>query len=424
MAEFFHRRHVPVNILCPIRPEKIGALADYLEDLNNRIREKSHPLFQQINTHHFCRWTVLPASKGERGEYPAQLLFESNIDENLSSYVERLIKKDKQTLLDIYQHCERFDASQCESYLLDHSISTPMYYRGAHYHSCKQIKRDQILYKVLEGFIDEKQDSGSLIDYFDSGLREQLIRHVKNSNISWPFDTLQRQPDPYWPMAIGIIPVLLLLSPILLPLIAVWFYFLRKHEKSELPEVHDNNMTERHAHVASVTKDEQQAVQSPMTSVVEIKPGLFRLLTLKAVLWLLNLLSNIFYNRGELGSINSIHFARWIITDDNKRLVFLSNYDGSWENYLGDFIDRAAVGLTAVWSNAEGFPRATRLIREGATDDIRFKAYARKSQTKTACWYSAYPELSLQNVINNSKIRQGLTNNMDEKELSLWLSRF
>ena len=32
-------------------------------------------------------------------------------------------------------------------------------------------------------------------------------------------------------------------------------------------------------------------------------------------------------------------------------LLFLSNYGGSWESYLEDFITKAHTGLTGVWSN-------------------------------------------------------------------------
>lgn len=430
MALFFHRRHIPVSILCPIIPEKVSALVETLEAINESIHcntqhsAQGHALFHQINTHHFCRWTVLPATTGKHGKYPAQLLFESNIDEPLSQYVTRLVQQDPETITAIYQHCERFTPNQPVTFLKKHCIPTPTYYRGAHYHSRVQIEKDQALHQQLEQFIDEKQKSGSLIDYYEPGLKEQLTKHLRDSGVKWPYETLQRQPDAYWPLLFALILLLPLLVPMLCVLVPAWYVLLRKHETSEKAEPHDNNIASRHEHIHEITKEELQAIQSPMTSVVEIKPGFFRLLTLKTVLWAINLLANIFYNKGKLGSINTIHFARWLIIDNNRRLVFLSNYDGSWENYLGDFIDRAAKGLTAVWSNAEGFPTAKNLILEGAARDQAFKAYARKSQLKTHCWYSAYPQLSLPNIVNNSKIRQGLVKKLEKKALTQWLGHF
>jgi len=43
-------------------------------------------------------------------------------------------------------------------------------------------------------------------------------------------------------------------------------------------------------------------------------------------------------------------------------MVFQSNYDGSWESYLEDFITRAHAGQTAAWSNGVGFPKSKGLI--------------------------------------------------------------
>ena len=101
-----------------------------------------------------------------------------------------------------------------------------------------------------------------------------------------------------------------------------------------------------------------------------------------------------------------------------------SNFDGSWENYLGDFIDKAAKGLTAVWSNTAGFPRSRWLLLGGATDEHRFKAFARNSQIVTEVWYSAYKHLSVQNIINNSQIRKGLIGRQKPAETTEWLRRF
>lgn len=164
-------------------------------------------------------------------------------------------------------------------------------------------------------------------------------------------------------------------------------------------------------------------MQNQLTHLVEIKPGRFRLRLLKFVLGSINYLARTYFNKGELGGIPSIHFARWVITDHDKRLLFFSNFDGSWENYLGDFVDKAAVGLTAVWSNTKNFPRAKNLVQEGAQDEQQFKEWARHLQISTQVWYSAYKKLSVQNINNNALIRSGLFREMDEVKSQAWLDR-
>jgi hypothetical protein len=110
--------------------------------------------------------------------------------------------------------------------------------------------------------------------------------------------------------------------------------------------------------------------------------------------------------------------------DGGRRLLFLSNYDGSWESYLNDFIDKAAIGLTAVWSNTVGFPRTRFLAFRGARDGPRFKHWARANQTATTAWYRAYDGLTLATIDNNSAIREGLFGALDDDGIREWLQRF
>ena len=90
------------------------------------------------------------------------------------------------------------------------------------------------------------------------------------------------------------------------------------------------------------------------------------------------------------------------------KLVFLSNYGGSWESYLEDFIEKAHYGLTGVWSNTRNFPKTKNLFQEGATDGDRFKRWARGEQDPTLLWYSAYPTLTTSRIRLNALIRQGI----------------
>jgi hypothetical protein len=145
---------------------------------------------------------------------------------------------------------------------------------------------------------------------------------------------------------------------------------------------------------------------------------------IKSVLKLIHVLAAVTLNKGNLSGIATIHFARWVVIDGGRRLLFLSNYDGSWENYLDDFIDRASTGLTAIWSNTVGFPRSYFLAFGGATDELRFKTIVRRSQVPSLAWYSAYPDLSVQNIRANAAIREGLFAPMDAKAEQTWLALF
>jgi hypothetical protein len=65
-------------------------------------------------------------------------------------------------------------------------------------------------------------------------------------------------------------------------------------------------------------------------------------------------------------------------------------------------------GVTAVWSNTTGFPRSSFLIFDGALDEQRFKAFARRDQLPSRYWYSAYPNLSVQDIDAATRLREDL----------------
>jgi deferrochelatase/peroxidase EfeB len=161
-----------------------------------------------------------------------------------------------------------------------------------------------------------------------------------------------------------------------------------------------------------------------MMSLTEIKPGWLRGFTLRLVFFAVGTVGPLLYKPGYLGPIGTIHFARWVTPPGTRDLIFLSNYGGSWEAYLEDFITLAHAGLTGVWSNTVGFPRTRNLITGGASDGERFKRYARQSMLPTRFWYSAYPDLITDMIRANAAIRRGLSGAMTEDDAAAWLCAF
>ena len=166
--------------------------------------------------------------------------------------------------------------------------------------------------------------------------------------------------------------------------------------------------------------EDRGGVQNHLASVVAVKGGPFRRTLLRIVLAAINLLARLVYTKGHLGRLSSIHFAHWSVIDGGRNLLFLSNFDGSWESYLDDFIEKAHSGLTAVWSNGAGFPRTRWLIGDGATDGDAFKAWARISQLPSLVWYQAYPNLSVRRIDESSLLAERLHANLDPEQEQEW----
>lgn len=165
-------------------------------------------------------------------------------------------------------------------------------------------------------------------------------------------------------------------------------------------------------------------VKNHITVVTPLKRGLLRRLTLALALWGIGKLVTHFYRPGFVLSMGTIQFARWVRLPGSDTMIFQSNYDGSWESYLEDFITRAHAGQTAAWSNSEGFPRTRFLILDGAQDGDSFKHYVRGKQVPTAFWYSRFPALSAEQIRCNALIHDGLARVTSDSEARAWLSLF
>jgi hypothetical protein len=96
-----------------------------------------------------------------------------------------------------------------------------------------------------------------------------------------------------------------------------------------------------------IKQDLKDVVQKHLFGVSTLKPGWFRRVTLLVGLWVVTEYSRERFRPGFLETIGTIHFARWVRLPGTDRLVFLSNYDGSWQSYLEDFIARAMRGSLA-----------------------------------------------------------------------------
>ena len=96
---------------------------------------------------------------------------------------------------------------------------------------------------------------------------------------------------------------------------------------------------------------------------------------------------------GSLIGVSTIHFVRWLLIDDGRRLMMVSDYDGSWENYIDEFAEMILSGLDAIWDTSYGYPP------DGARDLPAFKRFLRNHQVPSELFFSAYPDATVLNVV-------------------------
>ena len=143
-------------------------------------------------------------------------------------------------------------------------------------------------------------------------------------------------------------------------------------------------------------------VHSIITAIAPIKAG--RLEQLRAVLAAFNNPER----TSPISVISKIHFARWVIIDDDTRLLFTTNFDGSWNDYIDEFVDKASDGLDAIFGNCEGYPEG------GSRDRDAFKQYIREHEYQASLFYTAYPDSTVNDVHRALRTRQKFEAFLDE----------
>jgi hypothetical protein len=396
--------------------------------------------FGKIISVHFARFVILEESRDLQGRtLQPCLAFSTNYDKPLGTHLQELVEVAGPGLESIFSHCEGYPAAEGNNagvralaFLRANQVPYMAFYIGTRGRSVGQVRYEAELRNAIQGYLDDLGSPTTSPLEIRQAIQASVRKHFPEAEEYYNREKRTSLPAflaKYAPLGAVLgsvaavvvmaivypLPVLLLLGGAVLLLVAL----LRTHETRDLQAGLQVNAS----NVKDLAERENQIVQNQLTHLVDIKPGAFRLMTLKLVLRSINLLAEYLFNKGKLGGIPTIHFARWVIIDEGRRLLFFSNFDGSWENYLGDFVDKAAVGLTGVWSNTVGFPKTRWLVLDGATDEQRFKAWARNHQITTQVWYSAYKTLTVDNINNNSEICRLLFTPMNEQQAIAWLQK-
>ena len=460
-------------LVAPVRPG--DEVRKSLEALLREIAEPQAPLnvennpvipFRALPSIHFARILTQPDSfgpppddepkPGSKPVIPLKLLFATDFDGTLKEHLLELIDVASPGLDRLFGHCEGWPGLAqrdrpnryhiLAKFVGRHCVVANTFYTGTMKRSVGQVLREAELREAIDGYLDEHVGTqGFPTDAL--GIRDRVRTWIFGNP---HFDWVHQRPGPFpfsppplvrdhligWGigavLAIAAIVVAILsasrplsqaLAIVATPILVIGALVLAARAYLSYLAATDPVIIRRNTeHAKGLTDREDRIVQNQITTINYIKrPLWFRRLVVRSVLAVINIGARFVSTQGTLSGIPTIHFARWVVVDEGRRVLFFSNYDGSWESYLGDFVDKAHKGLTAIWSNCVGFPRTRGLFKEGAEDEQPFKALARDSQIKTDVWYSAYPTLTVSNINDNTRLRLGLYGDLDETAAQLWL---
>jgi hypothetical protein len=119
----------------------------------------------------------------------------------------------------------------------------------------------------------------------------------------------------------------------------------------------------------------------------------------------------------DLKNLSFIHFARWVCVGRNSfphlseqqpreelkydYLLFFSNFNGTWNQYIDAFSAVLYKGLDAIWIWSEKYP--------GSRPVTGFKRYISLVQFDTDYYYNAYPHASTNDVKAALRVHDALT---------------
>jgi hypothetical protein len=89
------------------------------------------------------------------------------------------------------------------------------------------------------------------------------------------------------------------------------------------------------------------------------------------------------YRPGDHGlPIASIHEARFVLFDDETRLLFATSFDGPWDQYMEDFASKPLQLFDAIFRHVEGY--------EGLPDLAAVKAFILNAQVSAGAYARNY----------------------------------
>ncbi len=350
-----------LTIIAPVLKDKTVRLRELLQSMGSAPETDASLGLCKSSSTHFARFVLVTD-----GACPDRLFFTSNYDGGPEDYVKELGKSAGPAMDAIWSFCSGYhagdalDPERWAHFVERHKQEEQMFFVSHPGISASGIKRAAKLRAGLERIFDSV-DSALLAELDALGCPN--ARHGSKQPLS-------AGKTPRW------------IGRLLERLVGI-----------DTRAGNPNTIVKAPYHVSAV---EDSGVHNALTIVAPIKGGLFPLLILRLVLFLGSL--GVRNAWGSLNGITSIHFARWLILDGGKTLLFESNYDGSWESYIDEFVDVSSAGLNAIWANCVGFPE------RGCKDIESFKDVIRKHQHPALIFYRAYPDLTVKNVLANNSV--------------------
>jgi len=87
--------------------------------------------------------------------------------------------------------------------------------------------------------------------------------------------------------------------------------------------------------------------------------------------------------------VGSVHDMRFVIIENDTKLLFATTYDGDWDSYINDFATKIPDVLDKLFSDIDGWPGIA---------SAGFKDFIAAHQVTASAWYCAYPDATVADI--------------------------
>ena len=98
-------------------------------------------------------------------------------------------------------------------------------------------------------------------------------------------------------------------------------------------------------------------------------------------------------------AVGTVHDMRFVILDNDTKLLFATTFDGDWDSYITDFATKIPDAMDFFFSVVEGWPG----IRSSSVKD-----FIASYQVAATGWYVAYPNETVASIRGALKVRDAL----------------
>lgn len=359
---------------------------------------------------HFLRLFVLDAAHDLRGgELPARLVFSAVLDRTIQQTLADWVELAGDVLVDIFSRCTGGPSTPeaVAPFLLARCVVPDTYHVGSPDSTVRQIQQERQLAEALREFVGQLVDPRTPAGPNASPAADEIRRRALDFVRTRP--QLPQHPRPGRSVldrarhAADLAATAAVVAAGV-PLTGAAVALVRYLELTE-PDVVIRPDEDA---VAALEQAEDLDVQNQFTMVATVRDSVERRELLRATLFLSDAYSKFLATTGRLVGVETIHFARIHRIDGGRRFLFMSDFDGSWSRYLFDFLTTGAFAVVPNWTHLLGCPKTQYLLEPGPGFSQRFLPFTRAGQVRTDVWFSAYPGLTVSDIVRHAQIRRGL----------------